>query len=184
MFDLIPLARAWGQVTDRNRQADLIGHGLERHLPEATAPAVAATAIGGHQERLRLRRDVAPSLLPPPAQGRRGTLGGVVINAYTDPPVIGGHIVDPIRNRLAQVRIGEIVRPDLFGCPLRLPFLALVEKIADQCLFLRINGHHRLAPLLERAHLRVDVLELRIATWVGAALAGLPIGLQAIIQGM
>src|SRR5919197_1570017 len=41
MLNLIPLTRARGEMTDRDRQPDLIGRGLERHLPETTAPAVA-----------------------------------------------------------------------------------------------------------------------------------------------
>lgn len=78
MFNLIPLARAWGKMTDRDRQPNLIGHGLERYLPKATTPAVAAPTIGSDQEHLGLRIHLAPHGLPPPAQGCRGKLGGIV----------------------------------------------------------------------------------------------------------
>ena len=49
MFNLIPLARAWRKMTDRNRQPHLIGDALECDLPEAASPAVAATTLGGDQ---------------------------------------------------------------------------------------------------------------------------------------
>jgi hypothetical protein len=107
-----------------------------------------------------------------------------VINAHTDPPVVGGHSIETIRHRLAQVRIGEIVRPDCFRGALRLPFLALVRTLADQCLFLRINGHPWLAPLLESPYWRVHVCDRRVPVGVRAALAGLAVGVQALLQGV
>src|SRR3989304_2979192 len=41
MFDLVPLARPGREVTDRDREPDLIGEGLQRQLPEAEGPPVA-----------------------------------------------------------------------------------------------------------------------------------------------
>jgi hypothetical protein len=79
--------------------------------------------------------------------------------------MVCGHIVNTIWKRLAQMRIGEIMRPDCFRGALRLPFLALVGTIADQFLFLRIMETTG-AALLARPDLRVNVFELRVTVWV------------------
>jgi hypothetical protein len=52
MLDLIPLARARRQVTDRDRQARIVGKALQFGFPQPGARAVAAPAIGDDQQLL------------------------------------------------------------------------------------------------------------------------------------
>src|SRR5690348_2196647 len=49
MFDLVPFAGPWREVTDRDAQARFIGKLLQLPLPQPQAPAVAAPAIGRDQ---------------------------------------------------------------------------------------------------------------------------------------
>ena len=46
VFDLVPLAGAWRQMTNRDRKLELVGQFLQLDLPKAHAIAVAAAAIG------------------------------------------------------------------------------------------------------------------------------------------
>src|SRR5260370_10992795 len=65
-----------------------------------------------------------------------------------------------------------------FGRPLGPAIL----KIADQFLLLRIDRKNWLPICQIRLGLRVDVLKLGIAIWVGSPFQGLAIGLQAITE--
>ena len=55
VLDLVPFAGARRQMTDRDRQADLIGQPLKLDLPETNAVAIAAAAIGGSHGPQRWR---------------------------------------------------------------------------------------------------------------------------------
>jgi hypothetical protein len=49
VLDLVPLARAWWKVTDRDPQARLVRQSLQLHLPQSQACAIAAGGVGGDQ---------------------------------------------------------------------------------------------------------------------------------------
>ena len=53
VLDLVPLARPWGKVTDRDLEAGLVGELLQRLLPQPIAARVTATPIGSDQEFTR-----------------------------------------------------------------------------------------------------------------------------------
>src|SRR6266852_4822940 len=118
-------------------------------------------------------------LLPPAADAFDGEAGGVVIDADADPALVGGDIVDAIGNRLAVERDHEVVHAHGFGLTLGTQFTAGVLEVADQLLLLGIDRDSRLAGALKAPDAGVDVLELRIAIGMVAALAGLGVGLQS-----
>ena len=72
--------------------------------------------------------------------------------------------------------------PDLFRIALRAILAAIVTKIADQFLFLGIDGDRRLLFGQSRRHLRVDVAELRVPIGMAFALRGLAVALQAVTR--
>src|SRR3989304_2456754 len=65
MLDLVPLAGARREMTDRNHQSRLLGQLLELPFPEAETGTVAATTIGGDEERRGAGVVVATQFAPP-----------------------------------------------------------------------------------------------------------------------
>ena len=49
-----------------------------------------------------------------------------------DPAGVGGHVVDAVRDGLAQIGIGEVVHVDPFGLAGRLVLRAAVLEVPDQ----------------------------------------------------
>src|SRR5205085_5876925 len=72
--------------------------------------------------------------------------------------------------------------PDLFRVALGAIFAPVVAEIADQFLFLGVDGDHRLLFGQRRGHLGVDVAELRIPVGVAVALRGLAVALQTVTR--
>src|SRR5260370_15439140 len=64
MFDLVPLARARREVTDRNLQPDFVGQFLQFPLPQPHPCPVAASGIGGNLQALPL--PITARAPPPP----------------------------------------------------------------------------------------------------------------------
>ena len=85
-------------------------------------------------------------------------------------PWLAARSYTPYGDRLAQLRVEEVVDADLLGVALGLPLPAAVLEVADQFLLLGVHRDDRLAPPLERSDLAVDVLELGVAVGVRAAL--------------
>src|SRR5258708_1552551 len=96
--------------------------------------------------------------------------------------LITGQIIHPIRDSLPQTLVREVLGTHLFGLTRRLPFVAPVLEIPEILLLLGVHGDHRLTPLLEGLHARVDELELGIAVGVRTPLTRLAIGLEAVAQ--
>ena len=113
---------------------------------------------------------------PPAADAFDGEGGGVVIEADADPSLIGGDIVNPVRNRLAVGCDPEVVHAHFFGLALGSQLPAGVPEVANQLLFLGIDRDRRLAGPSEAADTCIDMLELGIAIGMPAALAGLGVG--------
>ncbi len=103
-----------------------------------------------------------------------------MVDADIDPALVPRHIVDAIRDGLAQLWIDEVVGANLLWLTLRAPFSAAILEIADQLLLLRIHRDHRLASSLELFRAGVDELELRIAIGMRFALQSLLVALQAV----
>ena len=182
MLDLIPLARARRQVTDRDRQARIVGQALQFGFPQPGARPVAAPAIGDDQQLLGRWVASLAHLMPPAPQGPDRKLRGVMIHPDTDPTPVGGHVVYPVGHRPAE-RLGtEIIDIDRLGLALGPPLPSTVLERADQLLLLRIDRHDRLTPALELLAALVDVRKLGVAVRVRAAFTRLAVGLQAVVQ--
>jgi hypothetical protein len=182
VLNLVPLARTRGEVAHRDRQPQEIGQVLDRYLPEPGSTTVTAPGIRRDQKPLGLGIDLRSHLLPPTAQRLRSELGGVVIDPHAHPALVPREIVDPPGDRSPQLLVFEIIHADLFGSPLRLPFLARILEIPDQFLLLRVHRYHRSALSLEGTHLAVDLRELRVPIGMGTAFPSLAIALEAVAQ--
>jgi hypothetical protein len=171
-------------VAHRHPQPRLVGELLQRPLPQPVAAAVAAAAVGDHQQLPRPRVAGLAQVLPPLPQGGHGELRRVVVDPDTHPADVLGHVIDPVGDRLAQGRVREIVDPHRLGFVSRLPLAAPGLEIPDQFLLLGVHRDHRLAAALERPSARGDVLELTIAVGVLRPFAGLARRLQVVVQVM
>ena len=84
------------------REAGLIGEPLEFGLPKSVAGTVAAP---GRDDQVAGRAVARFSHLPPPTADRvDGKGSGVMIDTNAHPPAIRAYVVDPVGNRLAQLR--------------------------------------------------------------------------------
>ena len=80
-----------------------------------------------------------------------------------------------ILNRLglAELFIDEVIHADLRRMPRGVPLTASILEVAEEFLLLGIDRNDRLAAALKVLHPGVEMLELRVAVWVMAPLAGL-----------
>src|SRR5205085_5690956 len=108
--------------------------------------------------------------------------GRVVVDAYTDPALVTGQVIDAVGDGLAQLLVGEVLGTHLLWLALGLPFLALILEIPEVFLLLGVHRDHGLLGLLECDHSAADELELGIAVGMRTALARLAVGLQAVAQ--
>ena len=102
-----------------------------------------------------------------------------MVGADVHPAGVGGQVVDPVRDRLAQAVLGEVVRRGLARAGPGPPFAAGVLELPDQLLLLGVHADHRVAGVLVGPGLLVDVPELRVPVRVLLALDGLGVALQA-----
>ena len=58
-----------------------------------------------------------------------------MILSHTHPAAIVGHVIDPIRNRLAEFLVDKIVHLDPLRVSLQPPLSTAVAKLPDQFLF-------------------------------------------------
>src|SRR6185503_13158810 len=65
VLDLVPLARARGEVADADRDAVLVGEALELALPHARTVPVAATCVRGDEDLAHFRVALRAYLFPP-----------------------------------------------------------------------------------------------------------------------
>src|SRR5512144_439220 len=182
MLDLIPLARARRQVTDRDRQARIVGKALQFGFPQPGARPIATSAIGDDQQFPD--RWVAPlaHLVPPAPQRPDRKLRGVMIHPDTDPTPVGGHVVYPVGHRPAKRLGAEIIDIDRLGLALGPPLPSTVLERADQLLLLRIDRHDRLTPALELLAALADMSKLSVTVWMRTAFTGLAVSWQAVVQ--
>jgi hypothetical protein len=55
-----------------------------------------------------------------------------MINPHTHPAVVGGDIIDTIRNAFAQMLVDKILAAHVFWLPLGMPFASRIFEIPDQ----------------------------------------------------
>jgi hypothetical protein len=89
VLDLVPLARARGQVADTDAQTAVIGEALQFPLPQPSAGAVAAATVGGDQQFLGLRIHGRAHLEPPGMDRRHREGRRVMVHADADPADVG-----------------------------------------------------------------------------------------------
>jgi len=166
-------------MRDGDRQSRLIGQGLQFGFPQPHPHPVAAAAIGRDQQPLGLGIAGLAELMPPAPDTFDGKGGGVAGDPEINPARVGGDVVDAIGRHLAQLRQDEIMHPDRLGLAFGAQLAASVLEVTNQLLLLGVDRNSRLAGGLERLHLGVDILELRVAIGVVRALTGLAVGLQA-----
>ena len=180
VLDLVPLARARWKMAHRDPKPRLVRQLLQLPLPQAVAAPIGTPAVSRDQQapRRRIRHATHP---PPPAPQRlHRERRRVVIDAHAHPARVAGQIVDPVRNRLAEGRVREVVNPNPFRVAARTPLPTGVLERADELLLLGVHRHHRLALPLKSLHLPVDVVELRVPVRMLSPLQRLAIRLQTV----
>jgi len=155
MFNLVPFTGSRWKVADFQAQAKFVGQLLQRHLPQACAAAVTASAVCRNQQLLGVRVSPPAHLSPPSPDRGRGESGGVVIDAHTHPAFIVGDIVHPIGNGLLDLRIGKVMDQDLDRPPPGQPFPPRVPVRAHQLFLLRVHRDHGLTASLKPSNLFV-----------------------------
>ena len=109
---------------------------------------------------------------------------GVVIDADADTTGVRADVVDPIRNRLAQLLVDEVMHVDLVGTAFATIVAARVLVRADAFLFLGVDRDHRLAGRLKGFDLRVDMLELGVPVDMMTAFQALAVDLTAVSEAI
>ena len=102
-----------------------------------------------------------------------------MVGADADPALVGGHVVDTVRDGLAQLGVEEVVDLDRDRVPDPGVLPAGVLERPDELLLLSIDADHRLPSAGERRDLTCQVTELSVAVGMPGALEGLRVGLQA-----
>src|SRR5271163_1215497 len=121
MFDLVPLAGAWREVTDAYAQPSRVGEALQLHAPQSRAGRVAPAAVGGDQQIGGIGVGFLAHLTPPAFEGRDRKLRGVVVDADADPSLVARGVVDAVRNDFAQLLVDEVVHAHGLRLALALP---------------------------------------------------------------
>ncbi len=178
LFHLLVPGGKWQTLTG---SPNLVRQLLQGHLPQAAANPIATTAIRRDQQPLRLWETLAAHPLPPTTDARHRKLGRVVINAHAHPALIVRQVVNPVRDRLAQLFIFEVVTAYLRRLTGRAPLTSGVLEIAQILLLFAIHGDRWLLLSLPKSDLIVDVAELGVSIRViGGPLVCLAVGLQAV----
>jgi hypothetical protein len=113
-----------------------------------------------------------------PATDRlHGELGRVARDPDADEANVGGHIVHAIRYDLAELLVLEIVHVHAPRIAFRTIIGSAILEVADQLLFLRIDGDDGLLLGLSCNDFRVDIFELGISVGMFRAFICLAIGL-------
>src|SRR5579871_3148658 len=180
VFDLIPFAGARRKMADLDLEPGFVTQLLQFDLPQATAAAVAATAVSGDQQAPCLAMTMPAQTFPPASNRGDSKLGRVAADADADPGLVVPQVIDAIRNGLALARIGKVVRIDFARLALATPGLPRILEISQGFLLLGVHRNGGLAAPLLRFHAAVDVAKLRIPIRMRLAFARLAVGLQTV----
>ena len=105
-----------------------------------------------------------------------------MIDSHAPPSGIRRDVVHAVWNRLAEVRVREVLHVHLVRFALDLPFPTAVAVPADQFLLLSVHRNHRLSLALERLHASAQVPELRVPVGMLPPFERLAVRLQAVAQ--
>src|SRR6266496_3757528 len=97
-----------------------------------------------------------------------------------DPRLVAGHIVNTVRDGLADRIIREVMYQRALRRAGRLPFSSAILEIADQLLLLCVHGDDGLLAPQVPGGGRIDMLELFVAIGMRESLARLLHCLQAV----
>src|SRR5215468_3029530 len=179
VLDLVPFRGAGREVARGDLQAGLEGKCGQLMLPGPGAGVVRAARVRGDQQPPGARIGGAARVVPPAADRLHGEGGGVMVGADVHPARVGRQVVDPVRDGLAQLQVGEVVALDPGRLAGRPPFPAAVVVVADQLLLLGVHADHRLPSIPVLPDLLIEVAELRIPVRDLVTLDGLGVALQA-----
>src|SRR5215217_2540895 len=186
VLDLVPLARAGREVTDRDGEAGAIRQALQLPLPEPQACPVAPARIRGDQQRTDAAIGGSPHHAPPSPDRVDREAGRVMVDAHAYPPFVTLEIVDTVRNGLATPRGSrgdhKVMHAHALGRLHRPPRPPAILEVADQLFLLRVDGDRRLPTALPPAHRLRDIAKLRIPIGMLPSLTRLDVALEAVTQ--
>ena len=182
VFDLVPLARPRGEMTDREGQTGFIREGLQLQFPQAQPPAIAPPAVGRNQDLGGRRIEPLTFLAPPSPDGRHRKRSRVVIRPDIDEPGVAPDVVDAIGIGTRHVGRGKIMPTNLPRLFRGKPLLASVIVVADEFFLLRIHRDHGAALRQASFHRGIDVPKLRVAVRMVSPLLRLPVALETVVE--
>lgn len=107
VLDLVPLVRARREVADPDRDPELVSEPLQLSFPDTGSVPIAAASVGRDEQLARVGIALRTHLLPPCLDGRGREHRGVMVGADVDEAIVGGEVVDAVRNRLADRVTGK-----------------------------------------------------------------------------
>ena len=182
MLDFVPLAGPGWKVADVNGNAQSGGQILQSHLPQAGTNAIAPATIRRDQQIPCLTIIFHAHLVPPTTDRFGRKPRGIVVDAYTDPALVLGDIVNPIRDGFAQVFVHKVMDQYFDRFTLWLPLASTITILADQFLLFRIHRDHRLTPMLKVLNGGVEVFKLGITIRMIRAFFRLSVALQTVAR--
>jgi hypothetical protein len=117
---------------DLDGDTELVGQHLQFAFPQADARSIAAAAVGGNDQALRLGVALPADLVPPAADAMDGEGRGIMVDSEIDPARIGSKVVDTVRHRPSQPLDHEVVHADLSRIARRTIFATAVLEILRQ----------------------------------------------------
>lgn len=168
-------------MADGDRQAGFGSQRGQLALPDSVAVAVGAPGVRGDQQPGGPGIVAVAAGLPPAADRLDGEGGGVVVDADVDPAGVSGDVVDPVRDRLLNIRSAEeeVVVLDLHRIALGAPLASGHGQAPELFALLGVHADHRLACPLVLLGLFVEVAELGVTVGMLSAFQDLGVGLQA-----
>jgi hypothetical protein len=97
-------------------EVQLIRQILQSHFPQTAAVVIAAAAIGCDHQFAGSRKAPLAHFVPPLADAVRREMGRVMIDANADPALVVGHVINTMRNGLAQILVLEIMDTSWLEC--------------------------------------------------------------------
>ncbi len=102
-----------------------------------------------------------------------------MVDAQSQPFLVGRQIVDSVRDSLARTRLWVAVDVGFHELALRPPCSARVLEFAHQSFPIGVEGNRRLPAVLIFRHTSPDAFEKSVSVWVGGSLLGFRIRLKA-----
>ena len=119
MLDLVPLAGARWEMTNRYDKTGFVGELLQFDLPESNSRPVAASSVSGNQKATRLRIRLPSHGNPPLADALHSKRCCVVVGSDIDPACITGLVVNPVGSHFPKFWNLKIIDADFFRVALR-----------------------------------------------------------------